>query len=242
METKQKTMRPFCLTIAGHDPSGGAGVLADVKVFEHLSVSGLSVVSALTFQNDSTFEGVEWTSSESIHRQIELLQFYPVKAVKIGLIESIERLEQVVDWVRHYFPKAYLLWDPILSASAGYVFHEKASLSESLTQKIQLITPNYEEYLSLQLNLTQLPCSVLLKGGHRFDMRGTDTLYSKGTAIDIPGPLFTQAQQKHGSGCVLSAAIAGYMVWGNTELKACINGKKIVERLMRSNNTRLGNL
>lgn len=234
--------RPFVLTIAGHDPCGGAGVLADIKVFEHLGLSGLGVVSALTFQNDSEFEGVKWCSLEEIDQQLKPLRKYPVKAVKIGLIESFERLEQVLNLVRTYFPEAYLVWDPILRASAGFEFHSETTFSEGLGKKIDLITPNFEEYTQLQLDKNAAGCAVLLKGGHRQDKLGIDTLFSDGKCFEIQGVEFKEKHDKHGTGCVLSASITGYKALGFSELEACTKGKAIVEKLILSNKSRLGYL
>ncbi len=234
--------RPFVLSIAGHDPCGGAGVLADVKVYEHLELSGLAVVSALTFQNDSEFEGVKWCSLEEIDNQLKPLRKYAVKAVKIGLIESFEILAKVVDLVRLYFPDAYLVWDPILKASAGFEFHNETSFAEGLSRKIDLITPNFEEYQQLHLDEQRPACAVLLKGGHREDKKGIDVLIANGTETEILGAEFKVKHDKHGTGCVLSAAIVGYKALGLSELEACNEGKAIVEKLILSNETRLGNL
>jgi hydroxymethylpyrimidine/phosphomethylpyrimidine kinase len=234
--------RPFVLTIAGHDPCGGAGVLADIKVFEHLGLSGLGVVSALTFQNDNEFEGVKWCSLDEIDSQLKPLRKYDVKAVKIGLIKNFERLEQMVDLVKAYFPTAYLVWDPILKASAGFLFHSETAFAEGLGRKIDLITPNYEEYQQLQLDKNPAACSVLLKGGHRQDKPGIDTLFSDGKCFEIQGVEFKEKYDKHGTGCVLSAAIAGYIALEYSELEACKKGKAIVEKLILSNESRLGYL
>lgn len=234
--------RPFVLTIAGHDPCGGAGVLADIKVFEHLGVSGLGVVTALTFQNDTEFEGVKWCSLEEIENQLKPLRKYDVKAIKIGLIEDFERLEQLVYLVKMYFPTAYLIWDPILKASAGFQFHTETTFAEGLSKKIDLITPNYEEYLQLQLDKQSPVCSVLLKGGHRKEKQGIDVLLQNGKETEIPGIEFKEKHDKHGTGCVLSAAITAYIALGLSELEACTKGKVIVEKLILSNITRLGSL
>ncbi len=235
-------MRQFVLSIAGHDPCGGAGVLADVKVFEHLGLSGLGVVSALTYQNDSEFDGVKWCSLEEIDQQLKPLRKYAVKAIKIGLIESFEILGKVVDLVRRYFPDAYLIWDPILKASAGFEFHSETAFAEGLSKKIDLITPNFEEYQQLHLDEQRPACSVLLKGGHRDDKKGIDVLIANGTESEILGAEFKNKKDKHGTGCVLSSAIAGYKALGLSDLEACTKGKAIVEKLILSNESRLGYL
>ncbi|MFO7867841.1 MAG: hydroxymethylpyrimidine/phosphomethylpyrimidine kinase [Bacteroidales bacterium] len=233
---------PFVLSIAGHDPCGGAGILADIKVCEHLGAFGLGVISGITFQNDEIFEGVQWCSLEEIDQQLKPLRKYPVAAIKIGLIESFARLEQVVELVKTYFPKAYIIWDTILKASAGFHFHAETSFSEILGKKIDLITPNYEEFQQLQLDKHMPRCSVLLKGGHNAEMKGTDILFSDGKETEIEGAEFETTYDKHGTGCVLSAAIATYIAVGYSEIEACTQAKVIVETLILSNKTRLGKL
>lgn len=234
--------RPLVLSIAGHDPCSGAGILADTKVFEHLKVYGLGVVSAITFQNDSSFEDVKWCSYSEIENQLKPLQKYPVKAVKIGLIESFERLLQVVDLVRKYFPDCYLIWDPILKASAGFLFHNETTLPKSLEAKINLITPNYNEYIQLQLDKRTVSCAVLLKGGHRKEKTGVDELIGNGIKTEIHGAVIENKYDKHGTGCVLSAAIAGYKALGYSDIEACTKGKAVVEKFILSSKTRLGYL
>ena len=89
--------RPYVLSIADFDPSGGAGVLADVKTFESNKVIGLGVISANTFQNDKEFAGVDWIPVEKIIEQISILQkSFEFEYVKIGLMENLETLFKIV--------------------------------------------------------------------------------------------------------------------------------------------------
>src|SRR5436190_18815289 len=92
-------IRPYVISIAGSDPSGGAGLFADIKTFESHKVAGLGIVSALTYQTDCTFEKVDWIPVEKILEQAEiLLKRFPVKVIKIGLIESLQVLETITDY------------------------------------------------------------------------------------------------------------------------------------------------
>ncbi len=232
-------MRPYVLSIAGFDPCGGAGTLADIKVIEYLQVSGLGVISSLTYQNDAEFEGVKWCTIEQIVNQIKPLQVYDVKVVKIGLIESFNQLEGIINLVHLYFPKAYIIWDPILKASAGFDFHDENSLPVSLAKKIDMITPNFEEFEQLNLDEKQV-AAILLKGGHRKDKKGTDVLMVDGKQIEISGFDMPSKYNKHGTGCVLSSAIASYIALGDAPIEACVKAKQIVEQFMQSNDTNLG--
>ncbi len=232
------TCRPYCLSIAGFDPCGGAGILADIKTFEQLGVYGLGVCTAVTYQNDTRFEGLHWLEADEIRRQLEALAVYDVQVVKIGIVENIERLEAIVNWVEGLFAGCRIIWDPILKASAGFSFHSALKLDIRLLKRLYLITPNREEYELLGLDrFRELP--VLLKGGHR-EEKGVDTLFTLGKAKDIPGKPFSETDSKHGTGCVLSAAIAANLAQGSKLLAACKQAKHYVESFMKSNPLNLG--
>ena len=89
--------RPMVLSIAGFDPSGGAGILADIKCFEEHEVYGLAANTANTWQNESQFEGLNWTSERDLKNQIRLLWLkYIPEFVKIGLVSSLKSLEETL--------------------------------------------------------------------------------------------------------------------------------------------------
>jgi len=140
--------RPIALSIAGFDPSGGAGLLADSKTFEANAVYGLGVVSALTWQNDIAFEKVEWIPPEKIGQQLRVLQArFSLRYVKIGLVENAGVLLQLTRWIREHAPGAVIVWDPVLKASAGFSFHDRIApaLLEEILQQVDCITPNLPE-------------------------------------------------------------------------------------------------
>src|SRR5260221_632714 len=104
--------RPCVLSIAGFDPSGGAGILADIKTFEQHKVSGMGVVTGLTFQNDSEFDGVKWIEPNEIIKQIDVLtRKFKFQFVKIGMLESLDVLEKIISRLKANGSK--LIWDPI---------------------------------------------------------------------------------------------------------------------------------
>ena len=89
--------RPFVLTIAGFDPSGGAGVLADAKTFEQHRVYGFAVNTGNTIQTENEFYEMQWTDIDFILKSLDkLLQNYTVKAVKIGIVPSLDYLKEIV--------------------------------------------------------------------------------------------------------------------------------------------------
>src|SRR3954465_4317634 len=117
--------KPYVLSIAGFDPSAGAGVLADIKTCENNGVYGFGVVSALTWQNDTSFEKVEWIDCYKIIQQVGiLLRRFDIKYIKIGLIESVQVLNQLISFLKLRIKDPVIIYDPILKASAGFVFHQ----------------------------------------------------------------------------------------------------------------------
>jgi hydroxymethylpyrimidine/phosphomethylpyrimidine kinase len=144
--------RPNVLSIAGFDPSSGAGILADIKTFEQCDVYGMGVVSALTYQNDNSFERVDWIELPKIIEQIEVLQKrFQFEYIKIGLIENLEILNQLISYLTSHISHPKIIWDPILKASAGFEFHKKINqnLLEGICNELYLITPNIPEALQL---------------------------------------------------------------------------------------------
>jgi hydroxymethylpyrimidine/phosphomethylpyrimidine kinase len=244
--------RQYVLSIAGFDPSAGAGVLADVKTFEALKVYGLGIISSNTFQNEAEFTGVDWISADKIVRQLELLQKKSsIQYVKIGLIESLAFLSNCLEVIHSLFPGVKVIWDPVLKASAGFDFHgpiDKGKLNEIL-KKIYLLTPNIPEAQKLTghsnvhegLHELALICNVYLKGGHAEGKeKGRDYLYTVDGKRFSFAPHRKELFAKHGSGCVLSSAIAAHLARGFKLHSACLKSKQYTERFLSSNKTPLG--
>ena len=241
-------LRPFALTIAGHDPSGGAGITADVKAFEVHKVIGFSVNTGLTFQNEKEFKAINWVESEDILFQIDMLfQRHLIDHVKIGLIENLEVLNQVVDLLLDYNPSVKIIWDPILSASAGFQFHDAIKREElfMVCEKVHLITPNIPEIESLMKRdayegakeLSQF-CNVLLKGGHNNDDEVKDILFMENGSVELAGQ--RSKYLKHGTGCVLSASITANLANGKDLESSCKDAKEYIKRFIESNDSLLG--
>lgn len=244
--------RPYAISIAGFDPSAGAGVLADVKCFEQHHVYGFGICSALTVQTDSEFLNNNWLDSVQIIAQLEpLMAKFQVSACKIGLIKDVFVLHEVVSFLKVKKSGIKIIVDPVLKASSGYEFHDWTNGIEILSpvlKQIDLITPNYNEMLSLGSGALDAShtailwakyCPVLLKGGHNIVSQGIDYLYQQNNISKFSTGV-DQIHQKHGSGCVLSAAIAANMALGISLKQACSNAKLYVEKFLNSNNTLLG--
>lgn len=240
--------RPFVMSIAGFDPSGGAGVLADIKTFEQLKVHGLAVCSAMTLQTESEFYTLQWQPIDEILSAINvLMKKYKVEAVKIGVVKDAKFLAQIVEKLKSINPEVKIVWDPVLKSTSEFSFFDLNTISElkNVLQKIDLITPNYNEYNVLKEHYLFGPsesgCSVLIKGGHREDKTGTDILWENGKEISIePNNTISVFYPKHGSGCVLSSAIASYLALGKDIEQSCRSGKLYIEKFLTSNPTLLG--
>ena len=242
--------RPYALSIAGFDPSAGAGLLADVKTLEASGVYGLGVCTALTVQNDVAFERVSWVSAAAIRDQIRvLLARFRVDFLKIGLVESLPELLELVGWLKGQNPRLQLVWDPVLKATAGYEFHRSADrdLIRALCAEMALITPNRPEMLRLwpaesaemAAEAVSEFCPVLLKGGHAGGDLATDVLLANGQRHEFSAPRLPHGE-KHGSGCVLSAAVLAGLAKGQSLPEACRTGKHYTTAFLASNDSLLG--
>lgn len=238
---------PFVMSIAGFDPSGGAGLLADIKTLEQVKVMGLGICTALTLQTASQCLTLEWRPLEEIINEINvLMKNYPVSVVKIGIVKDAEFLGEIINAVKTCNPEVKIVWDPVLKSTSEFIFFnlETLSLLKDVIHETTLITPNYNEYKILKDNgllLNDRSCSVLIKGGHRKDLLGTDILVENGAEISLkPSDGGLVYHPKHGSGCVLSSAIAGELAKGESLEEACRNGKLYIEKFLSSSSSLLG--
>lgn len=245
------TNRPFVLSIAGFDPSGGAGVLADVKTFEQHEVYGLAINTGNTIQTEDTFHCIQWTDIDFVLNSIKtLFSKYDIKAVKIGIVPSLDYLDNIINVIREYSKDVKIVWDTVLKSTTAFEFitiENQSNLIEIL-KKINLITPNYNEILKFNLDATSMEkkaallskyCAVLLKGGHNPKEKGTDYLYIENQSIKLD-PNVISLFEKHGSGCVLSSAITANLALENSLFNSCLNAKAYVENYLKSNNKQLG--
>lgn len=243
--------RPVVISIAGFDPSGGAGILADIKTFEQHKVYGLAIATAQTLQTENDFISIKWESEGDILKALEtMLAHYDVKAVKIGIVENIGVLKKIVSFIHQNNKAIKIIIDTITKSSSGFNFWKEqtneAELSDTLT-KSYLITPNYNEVLQLQpasdskdaAQKLSAYCNVLLKGGHNSEEPGVDYLYTKNDINKLAASA-TIISAKHGSGCVLSAAITANLALGLDLPVSCTKAKHYIEQFLESNNTLLG--
>lgn len=243
-------MKPTVLTIAGFDPCGGAGVLADVKVFEYLGLRGMAVVCAQTVQNDTEFEKLIPCETLAFEQMEVLSRKFDFYAIKIGLVPSFEFLLRALEKIGEYWPLAKVVWDPIFSASAGYDFHEEMSAETllSILEKIELVTPNLNEIEPMrqvfkpEISTASLSegVDIYLKAGHADGEVLSDELWSYGEKIlELPYPKIKNGE-KHGSGCVLSSLIAGHLAKGYSLEVACDKSRRLMQVYLESSDDLLG--
>jgi hydroxymethylpyrimidine/phosphomethylpyrimidine kinase len=243
--------RPFVLTIAGFDPSGGAGILADAKTFEQHRVYGFAINTGNTIQTENEFFEMQWTDLDFVLKSLDkLFQNYTIKAVKIGIVPSLDYLKEIVFTIKRLSPKTKIVWDTVLKSTTEFDFIclENKSILIEILKIIDLITPNYNEISQLtseEINAETIAeilseyCAVLLKGGHNPDEIGFDYLCT-GKEIFKLSPKEALVFGKHGSGCVLSSAITANIALEQDLKTACTNAKNYIENYLQSNQTKLG--
>lgn len=240
---------PKVLSIAGFDPSSGAGVTSDIQTMEATGRYGLGVCSGITFQNQDTLNGVQWLSLDAIWRQSETLfeKNYP-RIIKIGIIENLSILNELCDRLLAKIPEAQIIWDPILRASSGYEFQNDLSLLPEILRKVYLITPNSPEMQQLfgeNISLEAIPeisekfnLHILWKGGHNNAELSEDVLITPANVMHFS--VLRSGSEKHGTGCVFSSAVASFLAQGFSLETACSKAQVYVSAFMRSADGKLG--
>lgn len=247
----EKIQKPIVLSIAGFDISAGAGVLADIKTFEHTNVYGMSIVTALTTQSENIFASIKWRTIKVITYEIDfLIHQYPIHYAKIGIIKDAEMLEEIMYILRKR--NISCVWDPVLKSSTSkHIFHTHTIPQlKTIFKQLYCITPNVQEAILLSgkqdidaagTYLSQYT-NVIIKGGHNEVDTGTDYIYLKNqpSAIKIPPQTHFNTYPKHGSGCVYSSALTSYLSQGLTLTDAAIKAKIYTEHFLASNKSLLG--
>jgi hydroxymethylpyrimidine/phosphomethylpyrimidine kinase len=246
----QKNMTYTALTIAGSDPSGGAGIQADLKTFHQRGVYGMSVLTLVTVQNTQRVSAVEILSPQLVSDQLDaVLEDIPPAAAKTGALGSLEIVELLaVKACRFEFP---LVVDPVMISKHGRPLmseQARAAVSSLLLPRAFLVTPNLYEAGELAgmavsnldsmkeaaMKIAALGArSVLLKGGH-LESEAVDVLYFEDRFELYRSPRIT-TPHTHGTGCTLSACIAAELAKGNALPEAVETAKKYVTRAIETN-------
>jgi hydroxymethylpyrimidine/phosphomethylpyrimidine kinase len=221
---------PVALTIAGSDPSGGAGIQADLKTFAAHEVYGASVITAVTAQNTRGVSAVHAVPPEVVRAQMDAVysDFRPA-AVKTGMLVTAATVEAVADGMGHWRPP-HLVIDPVMAAAAGEPLLEPDALTVLITRLLplaSLVTPNLPEaaalvgahdrdYRSLIRRVGELGArAVLLKGGHGAGAEVIDLLWTGAEIVEFRRPRL-ETDCTHGTGCTLAAALAAELARGRS--------------------------
>jgi hydroxymethylpyrimidine/phosphomethylpyrimidine kinase len=220
---------PNVLTIAGVDPSGGAGVLADVKAMCALGAYACGAIAALTAQNTRAVTGIHEVPSAFLELQLEtLFDDVRIDAVKIGMLASGELIRVVAEALERHRPR-FVVLDPVMVAKSGDRLLRAdavAALRERLLPLATVVTPNLPEAGDLLARpVTDRPeemreaaralaalgaGSVLVKGGHGTGDTLVDVLFDGGRFVELPATRI-RTRNTHGTGCTLSSAIAALL-------------------------------
>ena len=218
------------MSIAGVDPSGGAGVFADLKTFQAIGVYGTGIVTALTAQNPYKFFSTLPIGESYIEEQIDaVMDSYEVEFIKTGMLYSPEIIELVSKKIKEYDLKAVV--DPVMVATSGGDLTREdiaKAMNRHLIPQAILTTPNVSEAEKLtNLKITneneaieaskKIKCSSIITGGH---LDGINTINIAGDVTTIKQELI-ETDNLHGTGCNLSSAIVAYLA-KNNDLKTSI--------------------
>ena len=248
--------KSVALTIAGFDPSGGAGVLADVRTFTAFEFNGVAAITSLTFQNERKLFGAIHQAGATVRGQVEsLIDRYSIACVKTGMLATGEIVREVARLFREQqLPPPVV--DPVMvSTSGGRLIEEEAInvLTGELFPVSRLVTPNIPEAERLTgrkitseaqmhdaaAQIRNLGASaVLVKGGHLTGKLSIDVLDDRGQVTVFRGERIEGAEL-HGSGCMLSAAIAAGLGKGMTLENAVGEAKRFVSEKLRTTVPRL---
>ena len=214
----------IAMTIGGYDPSGGAGILNDIKTFHALGVYGTAVVTVLTAQNSRRVEDIEPVSTDFIQKQIEtVLEDIPIKFAKTGMLYSSENVKVVSEKIVEH--DLNLVVDPVMVAGCGSLLSVEGyteSVKKYLLPNAVLATPNIneaeqlsgikidcvEDAIDAAIEIGKI-CDVIVTGGH---LNGENVLFN-GTIKIIKGELI-ESLNIHGTGCSYSAAITAGLAQG----------------------------
>lgn len=249
-------MKPSVLTIAGSDPSGGAGIQADLRLFTALDLVGLSAITALTVQNSQGVQAVHPVSAEILGSQIEsLLSDIAVAAVKIGMLGGAAQVAVVAELLRRFRPPHVVL-DPVLLSTSGAPLLDAEGWQALRTELLPLcdvVTPNLREARALagfsmdeegqdavaaRRLLAMGAKAVALTGGHArsgpLESRCTDLLFiSDAAPIPFAGS-WIATPHTHGTGCLHSSAVAAGLAQGLSLPDACAQARALVTEGLRT--------
>lgn len=250
---------PACLTIAGSDSGGGAGIQADLKAFQANGVFGLSVITAVTAQNTRSVVGAYDLPGEFVRTQLSAVwDDFSIAAIKTGMLSSAELVRTVAAWLRDRpGPRPPLVVDPVMISKSGFALlapDAVEAVSRELLPLATVVTPNrHEAELLAGSRITaaeELPtvasrilalgaAAVVLKGGHLEEVEAADYLYVRsphGGGVELVGRFASprwETRATHGTGCTFSAALCARLGHGDALPDAVKAAKAYVAEAIR---------
>lgn len=246
----KKGQLPIVLSIAGHDPSSGAGITADIKTMAAHDCYGVTCITALTVQSTQGVKRVDPIEGRIITETLEqLMDDLDIAAVKIGMLGSAEAARCVAAFLKRY-PLKHVVLDPILHSSSGAELISREGLQvmkEKLFGRVCVITPNVDEAAALTglsvtapdemqtavVRLHEMGArNVIITGGHLDSpddlISGEDRRVTNLKGHKVPG------DSTHGTGCAFSTALACNLAWGKDLVEAAKASKSYVEDALRN--------
>lgn len=237
---------PVVLTIAGSDPSGGAGLQADLKTFHRFGVFGTSVVTLITAQNTRGVTRVDLLEGETVGAQLEaVFSDMPPAAVKTGAIGSAAVIERVAAYLDKHLNGARLVVDPVMISKHGHHLLPADAVSALVTRLLPLaavVTPNWHEAAALsgrpvtdlasardaaQVLLQSGVRAVLITGGAGDSPLAADLLATAARTEELPA-LRLASRSTHGTGCTFAAALTAHLGLGFEVSEAARRAKAYV--------------
>ncbi|MBZ5505059.1 MAG: bifunctional hydroxymethylpyrimidine kinase/phosphomethylpyrimidine kinase [Acidobacteriia bacterium] len=250
MTPKKKGQPPVVLSIAGHDPSSGAGITADIKTIAAHGCYGITCITALTVQSTRGVKRVDLVEGRVISDTLEqLMDDLDIAAVKIGMLGSAEAAKSVSAFLKRY-PLRPVVLDPIITSSSGTDLISRDGLQvlkERILGRACVITPNIDEAAALTgLNVTTLEEMHL--AASRLHKMGAHNVIITGGHIDPPHDLISREDGRttilkghkvpgnstHGTGCAFSTALACNLALGIDLIEAAKAAKSYVEAALRT--------
>jgi hydroxymethylpyrimidine/phosphomethylpyrimidine kinase len=244
---------PVCLSIAGSDSGGGAGIQADLKAFVRAGVHGTTAITAITAQNTLEVSAVEAVSPAMIVAQVRaVVEDIGVDAVKIGMLGSVasaEAVSRALDLLPEGTP---VVVDPVMVAESGARLLDpdaQRALVELVVARATVVTPNVPEAGVLagdaRLDPEALaravyalgPRAVVVTGGHREE--AVDVLFDGERLVEIPGERYPDGAA-HGSGCTHSSTLAARLALGDDLLAAASEAKRVASEAVRDGLREIG--
>jgi hydroxymethylpyrimidine/phosphomethylpyrimidine kinase len=234
---------PVALSIAGSDPSGGAGIQADLKTFSALGVYGTCVITALTAQNTRGVTGVHVIPAEFVTQQLEtLVADVRLDAIKIGMLANAGIVGAVEEFLRRH-PHEHVVLDPVMVATSGdrLLDNDAVRAIRQLMPLVSLITPNLAEAAALldtslaatlpdmrlqAVALQEMGAQrVLIKGGHLDDTPDAVDLLLHLDGEEVLRAPRVNTVNTHGTGCTLSSALAALRPQRESWVEAALDAK-----------------